>query len=111
MFVSVLSWSWQYVYLAIELTMCLYLSCHGVSNMFILSWSWPYMIMPFLSRRLQYVNACLAVECIGLSGHIIGRMFRQYVSACLVVEFAVCIGLSCHGIGGMFRPVLSWSCQ
>ena len=50
------------VHLVMELTMWLCLSCHGVSNMFILSWSWPYVIMPFLSRRLQYVDACLVME-------------------------------------------------
>ena len=99
--VSILSWSWQCdcVCLVMELAICL--SCHGVGHMWsclscqgdcsmlmlVLSWSWPYMIMLFLSRRLQHVNACL------------------------VVELAVCIGLSCHGTGRLFRPDLSRSCQ
>ena len=46
--------------------------------MLVLSWSWPYMIMLFLSRRLQYVDACLVME------------LAMYDYAFPVKEIAVC---------------------
>ena len=67
------------------------------------------MIMPFLSRRLQYVDACLSWSWPHMIMLFLSRRL-QYVNACLV-ELAVCIGTSCHGTGRMFRPDLSWSCQ